>query len=139
MGKISNSTLGLCKAALASALTRASPGTVLDEAGYVGQVGQNLISGVHLRDFEEDFRQGNGQELEAKMRAAHSSSALAVNTFAPFKHNPGDLSLGTASPSSRLVFERKCPNGMGTAPPNLDALVEGESGTVAIESSVSSR
>lgn len=66
---------------------------MLDEKGYVSEVGQNLIEGVHLVDFEADLRQGDGNELEEKFRAAHSSSALAVNTFAPFKSDPVALRL----------------------------------------------
>jgi len=49
---------------------------VLDEKGYVSETGQNLIEGVHLDDFEADLRQGDGNELEGKFRAAHSAVGI---------------------------------------------------------------
>jgi hypothetical protein len=107
----------------------------VNEKGYVGEVIENLIEGVYLSDFETDFRQGDGNELANKFRAVHSSSALAVNTFAPFKANPAALRLlghtGFASPH----FERKCPHGLSEGnPPNLDVLVDGPNGVIAVES-----
>ncbi|MGH6618390.1 MAG: PGN_0703 family putative restriction endonuclease, partial [Alphaproteobacteria bacterium] len=85
---------------------------MLDEKGYVSEACQNLIEGVRLVDFEADLRQGDGNELEGKFRAAHSSSALAVNTFARFKSDRAALRLPAGDGFTCLRFERKCPHGL---------------------------
>ncbi|MGH6856751.1 MAG: PGN_0703 family putative restriction endonuclease [Methylocella sp.] len=108
---------------------------MLDKKGYVSEASQNLIEGVRLRDFEADLRQGDGNEMEGKFRAAHSSSALVVNTFARFKSDPAALRLPVGGGFASLSFERKCPHGLaGRRSPNLDVVAEGPSGVVAIES-----
>ncbi|HEY1612341.1 MAG TPA: hypothetical protein VGF97_01440 [Rhizomicrobium sp.] len=95
----------------------------------------NLIDGVRLSDFEADLHQGDGNELAGKFRADHSSSALAVNSFAPFKAAPEALRLQGEQSFSSLCFERKCPHGLaGRRSPNLDVFAEGPAGIVAIES-----
>ncbi len=105
-------------------------------SGYVTDFTDNLVEGVHPSQFANDLEAGDGSELRTKFRAAHSSSALAVNTFAWFRH-PDRLSvlslLGTAGATS-LRFERQCPIFRGGRPPNLDVWVEREHETVAIES-----
>jgi hypothetical protein len=106
-----------------------------DAKGYVSELALNLIEGVRLIDFEADLRQGDGNELEEKFRAAHSSCALVVNTFGPFKSDPAALALPGGRGFTSLHFERKCPHGLiGRRPPNLDAVADGPSGVVAIES-----
>jgi hypothetical protein len=108
---------------------------VLDKKGYVSEAGQNLIEGVRLEDFEADLRLGDGNEMNGKFRAAHSSSALAVNTFAPFKTNAAALRLPGGGDFANLNFERKCPHGLvGRRSPNLDVLTDGPNGVIAIES-----
>jgi hypothetical protein len=108
---------------------------VLDEKGFVREAVQNLIEDVSLIDFEDDLRQGDGNEMGWKFRAAHSSSALAVNTFAPFKARPADLRLPGGADFESPSFERKCPHGLtGHHPPNLDVVAVGPSGVVAVES-----
>jgi hypothetical protein len=127
--------LEACRSALINSFHRLAPEVVLDEKGYVSEASQNLIAGVHLNDFEADLRQGDGNELEGKFRAAHSSSALAVNTFAPFKANPAELWLPGTGGFTNLHFERKCPHGLaGRRSPNLDVLADGPNGVVAVES-----
>jgi hypothetical protein len=127
--------LAACRLALRNGLLASAPHSVLDENGYVGKASQNLIEGVRLEDFEADLLQGDGNELGEKFRAAHSSSALAVNTFAPFKPRLGALRLPGGSGFTGLNFERKCPHGVvGHFSPNLDAIAEGPSCVVAIES-----
>lgn len=124
-----------CRSALIQGFVRSAPQGVLDEKGYVSEAGQNLIEGVHIVDFEADLRQGDGNEMEGKFRAAHSSSALAVNTFAPFKSDPAALRLPAGSGFASLSFERKCPHGLaGRRSPNLDVVAEGPTGVVAVES-----
>jgi len=128
-------TLEACRSALIHGLQRSTPQAVIDGKGYVSEASLNLITGVHLGDFEADLRQGDGNELEGKFRAAHSSSALAVNTFAPFKSRPAELPLPGASGFTDIKFERKCPHGLvGRRSPNLDVLADGPNGVVAIES-----
>jgi hypothetical protein len=68
---------------------------------YLSNWQDNLIDGVTAADCEADLRGGNGSELDdrqrrsmgkhipAKFCAPHSSSALVVNTFGPFRHQPG--------------------------------------------------
>jgi hypothetical protein len=125
-----------CKAALKRALIATKPQVSVDEKGYVCEVRDNLIEGVTLEDFKVDLLQGGGNELREKFRAAHSSSALAVNSFAPFKADPSTLWLPGGGRFSSLHFEKQCPHGVAgdRAPPNLDVVADGPLGVVAIES-----
>jgi hypothetical protein len=120
--------------ALGTALKRAKPEVVLNSQGYVRDPSDNLLDGVRLEDIEADLRQGDGNELDTKFRAAHSSSALAVNNFAPFKRRPGELSLVGMNGLGRPCFEQKCPTGLAGKPPNLDLVAKGDSGVVGVES-----
>ncbi len=121
--------------ALRNGLLNSASNLIVDEKGYLSEARQNLIDGVEFSDIEADFRQGGGNELAKKFRAAHSSSALAANTFAPFKSKIDGLRLFGAGAFTCLRFERKCPNGVEErAPANLDVLVESPNRIVAIES-----
>lgn len=51
------------------------------DCGYVAKLEQNLFLADRLSAIESDFEKGDGNELKMKMRALHSSSALAVNMF----------------------------------------------------------
>lgn len=108
---------------------------VLDGKGYVSDFRDVLLPMVSANDFEADLGAGSGNELQTKFRAVHSSSALAVNAFAPFRQRIGELALPDHSGFQALAFEQKCPTGLrrGT-PPNLDVLLSGISGVVGIES-----
>jgi hypothetical protein len=129
------SSLSACRSALILGLQESVPGIEIDEKGYVTNASHNLVEGVHLTDFEADLRQGDGNEMEGKFRAAHSSSALAVNTFAPFRTNATALRLPGSSDFTELSFERKCPHGLlGRRSPNLDVVACGANDVVAIES-----
>lgn len=123
-----------CRNALRRGFIAQASHIPLDSKGYVGEIGDNLITGVTLADFERDLLQGGGSELRLKFRAVHSSSALAVNCFAPFRSNPYALSVPGGSGFTTFSFERKCPHGIGRQPPNLDLVVEGPEGVVAVES-----
>src|SRR5580704_9616505 len=112
MALSARSALTACRSALIHGFVRSAPQAVLDEKGYVSEAGQNLIEGVSLVDFEADLRQEDGNEMEGKFRAAHSSSALAVNNFAPFKANLAALNLPRGNAFASLQFERKCPHGL---------------------------
>lgn len=120
--------------ALSDALERSRPGISLDECGYTRSFTDNIVSCVEVSDFEADLAQGSGNELGSKFLAPHSSSALAVNCFAPFKRSPSDLRVFGVEGCSSLHFEAKCPTGLRGTPPNLDALLERGERVVAVES-----
>lgn len=105
-----------------------------DQAGYVNEVSENLVPGVRLDQFEADLSAGSGTELAKKFRAVHSSSALAVNSFAWFKDRPEDLRLlGRQAPQS-IAFERQLPIFRNRQPANLDVWLEFGDEVLAIES-----
>jgi hypothetical protein len=106
----------------------------VDGKGYVSMPEHNLIPGVSVSYFQDDVNQGSGNELKAKFRAIHSSSALAVNTFAPFKGRPHTLTLYGVHGYDSIQFEKKCPTGLGGTPPNLDVVAENEKVIVGVES-----
>lgn len=71
-------------AALRRGLAISRPDVKMDAKGYVPDFRDNLLTDVEPADFEADLRQSSGDELGGTFRAAHSSSALAVNVFARF-------------------------------------------------------
>lgn len=120
--------------ALQNALKVSSPGTDLDAKGYTNSFADNLVPSVAIADFEADLRQGSGDELAGKFRAAHSSTALAVNCFRPFRRSLSHLRLCGTDGFRSLHFEKKCPTGLRGIPPNLDVLAGRANRVVAIES-----
>src|SRR5439155_17711421 len=64
----------------------------------------------------------------------HSSCALAINSFAPFKNRPGDLVLFGESGFGPPTFEQELSTGLPGTPPTLDVFVRRGSEAVAIES-----
>ncbi len=105
-----------------------------DHRGYVDWPQENLVSGVRLDQFESDLRQGDGSELRMKFCAVHSSAALAVNCFAPFKDRPKDLSLLGQHGALGIQFEKQMPIIPGRRPSNLDVWIDRGPRAVAIES-----
>lgn len=120
--------------ALTAALGAVNPNSSCDKQGYAGVLADNLVLGVAEDQFREDFAEGAGQELDGKMRAAYSSSALAVNCFARWRNDPSDLKLAGQTGFSRLQFEAKCPTGLSGTPPHLDLLLRGRDTVLAVES-----
>jgi hypothetical protein len=106
----------------------------LDLDGYVSKSEGNLVSGIEMKDFQKDFEGGNGNELYMKFRAAHSSSALAVNTFARWRRDPSLLNVFGNTSFNTLKFEEKCSTGLGGTPPNLDILLTNDDHVIGIES-----
>lgn len=106
----------------------------LDDRGYVARPELNLLPEVQLEDFRADLAQGSGDELAGKFLAAHSSSALAVNTFGPWRSNPQSLQLLGQTGFTALQFERKCPTGLPGIPPNLDLVLESPGAVIGVES-----
>lgn len=123
--------------ALAGGFRLTRPNTTISEDGYVKSIDDNLLPGVSRAQFEADLKKGDGNELEAKFLAAHSSSALVVNCFAPFKTEKRvrELALAGITEFEQLTFEKKCPTGLrGGTSPNLDLVCEGQTGVVGVES-----
>ena len=119
---------------LREAFERHWPATAIDGKGYTNSYRDNLLSFVALEDFEDDLRAGVGKELESKFCAAHSSAALAVNCFAPFKPRIADLAMQEGDIFEDLRFEYKCPTGLLGIPPHLDVMLFGPGVVVGIES-----
>lgn len=121
--------------ALREALVAFAPELEVDDRGYAASFRGNLLPAIDIEDFESDLNAGDGNELETKFRAAHSSSALAVNAFAPFRRRVSELRLLDAAQFDLLQFEKKCPTGLrGGRAPNLDVLLSGPGGIIGIES-----
>ena len=123
------------KDALAAALRDHVGAGAMDpsRAGYAARVQDNVLPGIQADAYEPDFSSAAGHELDEKMRAAYSSSALAVNTFARWKSDVGQLTLGGRPGFSRIQFEGVCPTGLRGTPPHLDLLAEGADGLVGVE------
>jgi len=68
------------------------------------------------------------------MRAPHSSSALALNAFYPWRTAPEELALLGISGFKSLVFEGQCPTGLQGKPPHLDVLLQTDNAVIGIES-----
>jgi hypothetical protein len=111
-----------------------------DFPAYVRIPEHNLIPGVYKRDFWDDLESGDGNELSekkgspAKFCAAYSSSALAVNSFGPFRHSPELLLFAGCVSYVETQFERKCLNGLQGKPPNLDFFAASSTSVVGVES-----
>lgn len=120
--------------ALSRSFSVFSPAVALSTSGYVGNWTDNLLPGTDPKWFEEELSEGDGRELENKFKAAHSSSALVVNSFARFKTSPNSLSIAGYGGFSDFRFEAKCSAGIrGGRAPNLDLLALGLT-NLAIES-----
>ena len=121
--------------ALSEAFSRQHPDIALDPKGYAADFKGTLLPRVSPGDFEADLSSGDGNELETRFRAADSSSGLAVNCFAPFRRRVADLTMPSYSAFDTLQFERKCATGLqGGRASNLDVVLYGPKGVVAIES-----
>jgi hypothetical protein len=120
-----------------------SRGLLPDQRGYLPRVEGNLLrplSGSAKAAFDE----GGGSELvdtpsrPAKMKALHSSSALAVNVFDYWSDHAADVlgsALGLDDTITEITFEAQYPTGLPGNPPNLDVVLALASGDqFAIES-----
>jgi hypothetical protein len=121
--------------ALDMSLERARPGVLRSEQRYVVRLEDNLLLHIARAEIDVAFGAGAGQELDGKMRAPWSSSALAVNSFAPWAKDATLLRLaGISGFSGSLAFEAKCPNGVSAIPPHLALLIQQGPGIVGVES-----
>ena len=112
-------------------------GRSLDDNGYCGCTDDNMfqpLSDAARRDFER----GGGDELDGKMCAVHSSSALACNWFDYWRERDFDVlstAFGVSEPFVTLQLEAHVPTGMRGADANLDVLLTTASGSLfAIQS-----
>lgn len=119
--------------ALGDSLKQTVPDVSLDSRGYVTWLQNNLI-GFDFSEIEHEFSGGAGNELESKMKAPWSSSALVVNSFAPWRHSLDKLSVAGLEGFISLKFEAQCPNGVSRIPPHLDVLLSRRDQVVGIES-----
>ncbi len=120
--------------ALGGALLQSVPSISWDQVGYVLDLDQNLLPGVTREEFAAEFAAGAGNELDKKMRAPWSSSALATNSFSLWRRSLDQFYLVGLKGFSKLTFEAKCPNGVSRIPPHLDLLLERKDEIVAVES-----
>jgi hypothetical protein len=121
----------------------ARQGLAFDARGYLVEVRSNLRDALSP-DTEAALNRGSGSELRdqpgraAKMRALHSSSALAVNVFDFWSARDLDrvlAALGVEGRGTGLSFEEKLPTGARGTPPHLDVVIRLEDGRlVGVES-----
>ena len=120
-----------------------STGVAVDDRGYVSELDVNLFRPL-TPTTRAAFERGDGTELvsqakrPAKMRALHSSAALAVNFFDHWVDREAGSLIRALGIDGRLAappqFEQRFPTGLAGKPPSLDVVLELESGTVvAIE------
>ena len=137
MGDATSTTIERAKRALGEALVRERGEGVLDPAGprhYTAVIEDNLVDGIPLDTVRAAFAAGAGHELASKMRAAYSSSALAINSFAPWLQSLDALALAGRRGFRSLNFEVPCSTGLRGTAPHLDVVVEQLDTVVAIES-----
>lgn len=110
----------------------------VDARGYLGSIAENLFQPLSA-GAQNAFSTGSGSELldtklrPAKMKALHSSAALAVNVFDYWAdRNPDSLlrALGLQANPVTIEFEAQFPTGLGGNPPNLDVAFRYDSGVV---------
>lgn len=118
--------------ALLAGAEKVSPSLSYDRR-YAPRWNDNLMTGLPLEEIEHDLKSGAGHELDGKLCAAHSSAALAVNAFGPWRTAPGSLIIGGIIGFHSLRFEATCPIWPSRTPPHLDLLADGDL-LVAVES-----
>lgn len=117
-----------------------------DNRGYLSDVNSNLLTPMAAKT-KSAFERGSGSELQdtptrpAKMKALHSSSALAVNFFDSWVNKDKSAlqkALQINKEISSVSFEEQFPTGLTGNPPNLDVALELVGGfTIGIESKFS--
>lgn len=114
-------------------------GISVDPGGYVYELERNLFRPLSPAA-SKAFEQGDGGETRGrgasppKMRALHSSSALAANVFDYWSNRdrtPLASALQLEESISKLCFEHKCPTGLRGHAPNLDVVLTLPSGRIA--------
>lgn len=109
--------------------------------GYTSSVEDNIFNNELHPETKKEYEKGKGHELEgehAHMKALHSSSALVVNVFDPWRRQGRIQDIagccGAKSIVSGMEFEKAHPiKGMNRTPPHLDVEFSGST-PLAIES-----
>ena len=117
-----------------------------DSRGYLNDFELNLMKPISSRT-RMAFINGSGSELmdtpsrPAKMRALHSSSALAVNVFDSWVDEDTSILRSALEIEKTIVsisFEEQFPTGLNGIPPNLDVALKSSLGhIIGIESKFS--
>ena len=127
-------------AGLWKAFEQQKPGVAINAQHYVNDFRNNLLPNVSPGDFKADLLATSRAEFKKDFCAIHSSLAMMVNCFAPFRHQIADLTLPTVDPTNAkfngLCFRRKCPTGLRGTPPRPDVFLLGTAGVVAIDSTL---
>lgn len=112
-------------------------GLAPDSRGYLEAYEPNLFRPLSSAALAS-FRKGSGNELDAvgdrpaKMRATHSSSALAVNVFDHWSEKPDVVLQALSLPTGAVAmhFESQFNTGLRGNPPNLDLCIRWADGTL---------
>ena len=128
-----NDLLNRSYSALLAGAKDAHPSVQYDKDGFAQTWNDNLINGLPLAILAQDFKSGAGNELDRKLCAAHSSAALAVNTFGNWRINPSSLDFHGIKGFSSLRYEVQYQTGLSGTAPHLDVVAEGNL-PIAIES-----
>jgi hypothetical protein len=83
-----------------------------DQRGYAAAWELNLLPGLPIGAIGDDLGSGAGCELGGKLRAAHSSAALAVNSFGPWRKEASNLRIGRVPGFKTIRFETVCPTSL---------------------------
>lgn len=115
-------------------------GLAVDALGYLPDYASNLRAPFSPKALKA-FSTGAGSELEdsakggpAKMRALHSSAALAANVFDYFSDRdaqPLASALGVSGRPTAIDFEVPLSTGSGGIPPHLDLVIRLQGGGLA--------
>lgn len=105
---------------------------------YVLRLEDILLRQVPVDRVTAALKQGAGGELRSKTRppkvhAAHSSAALAANTFGAFLESPDSLFLEGIGGFTSVQLEAKLPTGAGRARANLDVLACSSQCAIGVE------
>jgi hypothetical protein len=104
-----------------------------NEKGYFNRPEDNLLEIFsNWKEIENELRKGKGNELENKFLAIHSSSALCVNNFAPFKGSKNEISFYGNANFEKATFEMELSTKISK--PNLDLFLENKNIMIGIES-----
>jgi hypothetical protein len=140
MARHDHPLLPKAEAALRDAL--AAHGVEVRGKGYCVRPEDNLVETVTPQMWDSaraDLEAGKGTELDSKFLAAYSSSALAVNTFAPLRGGvplPGGRIGDATSPGTvingQIRFEQERSSWTRGFMPTLDTIVEADDGPVRL-------
>ncbi|GHT08707.1 hypothetical protein FACS189426_04960 [Bacteroidia bacterium] len=109
-----------------------NPNANIDKKGYFQNYNDNYIDRNLPTEIVNDLKQGNGNELESKFCAVHSSSALCVNAFAQTRLYPHEFKFENHTDFTDVKFEKKLSTKISM--PNLDFYLENDKVIIGFES-----